>query len=63
MRWVLLLSELVSQYRYIKLPKTDDIDRTQKKMMQKSYIDILSMLLLDKYLIQYEQFKSLVLDP
>ena len=63
MRWVLLLSELVSQYRCIKLPKTDDIDRTQKKMMQKSYIDILSMLLLDKYLIQYEQFKSLVLDP
>ena len=63
MRWVLLLSELVSQYRCIKLPKTDDIDRPQKKMMQKSYIDILSMLLLDKYLIQYEQFKSLVLDP
>ena len=31
MRWVLLLSELVSQYRCIELPKTDDIDSTQKK--------------------------------
>ena len=61
MRWVLLLSELVLQYRCIKLPKTDDIDRTQKND-QKSYIDILSMLLLNKCLIQYEQFKSLVLD-
>ena len=61
MRSVLLLSELVSQYRCIKLPKTDDIDRTQKND-QKSYIDILSMLLFDKCLIQYEQFKSLVLD-
>ena len=30
MRWVLLLSELVSQYRCMKLPKTDYIDRTQK---------------------------------
>ena len=40
---VLFPSELVSQYRCMKLSKTDDNDRT-RKMMQILYLDISSML-------------------
>ena len=41
---VLFPSEPVSQYRCMNLPKTDDNDRTHKKI-QIPYLDIWSMLL------------------
>ena len=40
-----LPNEPVSQYRRVNLPKTDDNDRTHKKMMQTPYLHIWLMLL------------------